>query len=201
MAKNEESRRAKIYSALEVANMCGVVNQTAINWIKSGHLKAFTTPGGQYRIYRDDLVSFITGYGMKLPEELIDKKNSIKNNIIVLVDDDKVINNALSLFLRKNLSDFVVYQSFDGFDAGAKLVQYSPRFVILDIDLPGIDGKALCKKIKNESAFGNPYVIIITGLEDDNLKSQTEELGADCFFKKPLDFNAILDKITQADAL
>ena len=41
MAKG--GRRVRIFSALEVANICGVVNQTAINWIRNGHLKAFTT--------------------------------------------------------------------------------------------------------------------------------------------------------------
>ena len=42
-----KKNKIKIYSAMEVAKLCGVVNQTAINWIKSGYLPAFTTPGGQ----------------------------------------------------------------------------------------------------------------------------------------------------------
>jgi len=48
-----------------VANLCGVVNQTAINWIRNGYLKAFTTPGGQYRIYAEDLISFLDSRGMR----------------------------------------------------------------------------------------------------------------------------------------
>ena len=40
----KKGKKLKIFSALEVANLCGVVNQTAINWIKNGYLKAFTTP-------------------------------------------------------------------------------------------------------------------------------------------------------------
>ena len=51
----KKDKKIRIYSALEVANICGVVNQTAINWIKNSHLKAFTTPGGQYRVYSEDL--------------------------------------------------------------------------------------------------------------------------------------------------
>ena len=51
-------KKIRIFSALEVANLCGVVNQTAINWIRNGYLKAFTTPGGQYRIYAEDLMAF-----------------------------------------------------------------------------------------------------------------------------------------------
>jgi|GEM_PF-4579365 len=63
-------KKTRIYSALEVANVCGVVNQTAINWIRKGHLKAFTTPGGQYRVYAADFVAFLESHGMQVPEEL-----------------------------------------------------------------------------------------------------------------------------------
>ena len=51
---NKDSNKTIVYSALEVANICGVVNQTAINWIRNGYLQAFSTPGGQYRIYLED---------------------------------------------------------------------------------------------------------------------------------------------------
>ena len=51
---NKDSNKTIVYSALEVANICGVVNQTAINWIRNGYLKAFSTPGGQYRIYLEN---------------------------------------------------------------------------------------------------------------------------------------------------
>ena len=46
----ESEGKSVVYSALEVANICGVVNQTAINWIRNKHLKAFSTPGGQFRV-------------------------------------------------------------------------------------------------------------------------------------------------------
>ena len=54
---SKEFEKTIVYSALEVANICGVANQTAINWIRNGYLKAYSTPGGQYRVYADDLVT------------------------------------------------------------------------------------------------------------------------------------------------
>ena len=71
MGRNE--KRVRIFSALEVANLCGVVNQTAINWIKTGHLKAFTTPGGQFRIYAEDLIAFSKQHlaGFKVPRHIV----------------------------------------------------------------------------------------------------------------------------------
>ena len=57
MARKE--KKVRTFSALEVADICGVVNQTAINWIRNGFLKAFMTPGGQYRVYLEDLLAFL----------------------------------------------------------------------------------------------------------------------------------------------
>ena len=61
---NKEEKKPVVYSALEVANICGVVNQTAINWIRSNYLKAFKTPGGQFRVYPDDLADFMVSRNM-----------------------------------------------------------------------------------------------------------------------------------------
>jgi DNA-binding response regulator len=197
MGKSESRRRVKMYSALEVANICGVVNQTAINWIRNGYLKAFNTPGGQYRVYYEDLLLFIKERGMKIPPELQDSLDDAHWNSIIVIDDDAVLNEAISSFLNKNLPNLTVYKSLDGFDAGAQLVKYKPGFVILDIDLPGVNGKEICKKIKTDPFFGQPYIIVITGLDDESLEKQMKDLGADSFFRKPIDFNAILREINE----
>jgi len=197
MGKSESRGRVKMYSALEVANICGVVNQTAINWIRNGYLKAFNTPGGQYRVYYEDLLLFIKERGMKIPPELQDSLDDAHWNSIIVIDDDAVLNEAISSFLNKNLPNLTVYKSLDGFDAGAQLVKYKPGFVILDIDLPGVNGKEICKKIKTDPFFGQPYIIVITGLDDESLEKQMKDLGADSFFRKPIDFNAILREINE----
>ena len=51
MGKEDAIKKSVVYSAMEVAKICGVVNQTAINWIRNNYLKASTTPGGQFRVY------------------------------------------------------------------------------------------------------------------------------------------------------
>ena len=197
MGKSESRRRVKMYSALEVANMCGVVNQTAINWIRNGYLKAFNTPGGQYRVYYEDLLLFIKERGMKIPPELQDSVEDAHWNSVMIIDDDSVLNEAIASFLNKNLPNLTVYNSFGGFDAGTQLVKNKPGFVILDIDLPGVNGKEICKKIKTDPFFGQPYIIVVTGLDDESLEKQMKELGADSFFRKPVDFNAILREINE----
>src|SRR5690554_1687609 len=141
MSKDIKTKRIQIFSALEVANMCGVVNQTAINWIRNGHLKAFNTPGGQYRVYKDDLITFIRNRGMRVPENLLDDETSANWRSLMIIDDDTGLNNAISAYVKKTLPDLNVFQSFDGFDAGAQLVEKKPGFVLLDLALPGVNGQ------------------------------------------------------------
>ena len=190
MAK--EGKKVKIFSALEVANICGVVNQTAINWIKSEHLKAFTTPGGQYRIYAEDLYSFLENRGMRVPEELGELVNH--QSTVLIIDDDKEVNNFLKDLFTRRLDGFSVFQAFDGFEAGRLLSEVKPTLVILDIDLPGVDGHTLCKRIKEDSKTA-PTVISISGLDKDTEGKRILEEGADAFFQKPVDPEEIIDKV------
>jgi len=191
MEKNTKfKKKMRIYSALEVANICGVVNQTAINWIRNNHLKAFVTPGGQYRVYHDDLVSFMKDRGMRIPRALFGDDKSL-----IIVDDDEPFNNSLLSFFEKEFPNFTIYQSFDGFDAGMKMIKYKPYIVLLDLDLPGVSGKDICTKIKGDVTYNNPYVVIITGLDGSDVEEELKEKGADLVLRKPIDFALLLQSI------
>ncbi|MFW6343992.1 MAG: response regulator [Sediminispirochaetaceae bacterium] len=192
MAKS--SKKIRIFSALEVANICGVVNQTAINWIKNNHLKAFTTPGGQYRIYADDLYDFLESRSMRIPDELQEIRGARRKKILV-IDDDEELNKMVADVISDKLSDFEVYQAFDGFEAGRIISEEKPNVIILDIDLPGIDGHTLCKKIKNDKSLGSPVIISISGLDEESEGEKILEEGADAFFSKPLELEDILGSI------
>ena len=195
MNKEIKNKRVQIFSALEVANMCGVVNQTAINWIRNGHLKAFNTPGGQYRVYKDDLITFIRNRGMRVPENLLDDESSANWKSLIIIDDDTGLNNAIASYVHKNLPDLNILQSFDGFDAGAQLVDKKPGFVLLDLALPGVNGQEICKRIKTDPAFGKPFVMVITALTEESLEQELYDLGADKFFRKPLVLSDLIDAI------
>lgn len=196
MAKND--KKVRIFSALEVANICGVVNQTAINWIKNGYLKAFTTPGGQYRVYSEDLVEFLHSRGMRMPEELQRiLEEQMEVDTILVVDDDRDLNNLVAQYLTKKYPEFQVFQAFDGFEAGKMLAEKKPGVVVLDIDLPGVDGHKLARSIKEESAVAKPIVISVSGLDDPKEIESILADGADAFIPKPLELDRLQEKITE----
>lgn len=202
MAK--DNKKIRIFSALEVANICGVVNQTAINWIKNKYLKAFITPGGQYRVYADDLFHFLHSRGMRVPEELktiLEEQH--KKNRLLIVEDDKLLNDLLGRYFRKKAPDGEIFQATDGFEAGRIVSEQKPGVIILDIGLPGIDGRTLCRRIKGDPALGNPIIIAMTGLDDPGLESQIMKEGADAFIAKPFEpkvLSAKIDELIQKKA-
>lgn len=191
---SKEFEKTIVYSALEVANICGVANQTAINWIRNGYLKAYSTPGGQYRVYADDLVKFMTERNMRVPENLASLCNTSSNSSILVVEDDMGLNTVLYQYLSKEFSGAQIYQAFDGFEAGALMTSKKPSVVVLDLNLPGVDGFELCKKINSSDDFGNPAIIVITALQDSGIEDKIQEMNAVAFFRKPI----ILDELSQA---
>ena len=196
MAKND--KKVRIFSALEVANICGVVNQTAINWIKNGYLKAFTTPGGQYRVYSEDLVEFLHSRGMRMPDELkrvLDEQMEVAT--ILIVDDDKDLNSLMKQYLSKRYPDMDIFQAFDGFEAGRLLAETKPGVVILDIDLPGVNGHKLARSIKSNSGVAQPLIIAVSGLDDPEEREMILKEGADAFIGKPLELDRLHDTIEE----
>jgi excisionase family DNA binding protein len=196
MAKND--KKVRIFSALEVANICGVVNQTAINWIKNGYLKAFTTPGGQYRVYSEDLVEFLHSRGMRMPDELRRVlEEQLEVDTILIVDDDRDLNNLVHQYLSKKHPDFEVYQAFDGFEAGRMLAEKKPGLVILDIDLPGVNGHKLARSIKEASGVTKPVIVAVSGLDDPAEQEAILKEGADAFLAKPLELDTLHSRIQE----
>lgn len=191
---NQKSKRVKYFSALEVANICGVVNQTVINWIKAGYLKAYMTPGGQFRVSPEDLEEFLCSRGVDLPPELssvLKPSTATRGKSLIIVDDDKVLNSLIKKYIEKNFPSIKVFQAFDGFEAGSLMAKEKPGLVLLDLDLPGVDGFSLCKKIKRDVMFKNPFIVVITALKDVDLAEKVSDLGSNYFLTKPLNMEQV----------
>ncbi len=181
-----QAKKVRIFSALEVANICGVVNQTAINWIKNGHLRAFTTPGGQYRVYAEDLHEFLSHRGMRIPEEIEEIAATAAKSLLI-VDDEKSLNDMLFELFSQSLDGFEILQALDGFEAGKLISEKKPAIIILDMNLPGIDGHELISRIKNDTSLPTPRIIAMSGVSEEiEIGKRTLDEGADVFLEKPV---------------
>ena len=193
MAKS--GRRVRIFSALEVANICGVVNQTAINWIRNGHLKAFTTPGGQYRIYAKDLAAFLDKRGMSASGEVLQVIIENANWDTFLIAAEQSVNDNLKIQLETILTNYSIVQAYDWFEIGRKFSGEKPGFVLLDADLPGADISKFIRTVREDPSFGKPFIFLLTGsdgaISGNNIADNSVSIQSDFIFTKPLDLNKL----------
>ena len=189
-------RRVRIFSALEVANICGVVNQTAINWIRSGHLKAFTTPGGQYRIYAKDLAAFLDKRGMGASGEVLQVMMENANWNTLLIAMEQSVNEYFKAEMERMFPEYTLIQAFDWFEVGRRITESKPGIVLLDTGLPGVDIPRFIHVIKNDPAFGRPYIFLLTGDQEE-----INPIRADLVLTKPPDLGKLETTIRSLERL
>lgn len=189
----KKRKRIKIYSALEVANICGVVNQTAINWIKNGSLKAFTTPGGQYRVYAEHLVDFLKERGMKVPAEVLESLNDgfVNEKKILIIDPDRVAIKEIRDSLADSLPGFTFISAATSFDAGRLLMAEKPEIIILSESFHDLTVENLYDTISSRRDYEKPAIIFIA---EENSTAR-ESRKADLFLHQPVDIDKLLEFI------
>lgn len=110
---------------------------------------------------------------------------------ILLVEDEQKIADALKMGLTED--NYYVETAYDG-NIGWKLFQQNNYdLVILDINLPGITGYDLCRKIRGRNV--HVPVIMLTALSSLNDKIEGYDAGADDYIIKPFEFKELLMKI------
>jgi two-component system response regulator HydG len=85
---------------------------------------------------------------------------------------------------------YVVVAAEDGLAALAAAIDFPPDVVITDVDMPGMDGMALMRKLRE--ADGDLPVIVTTALSDLRSAVAAMRAGAEDYLAKPFDFDALL---------
>lgn len=109
---------------------------------------------------------------------------------ILIVEDNKELANLLRDFLVAE--NYIVNIAENGEKALQMYETYGARLIVLDIMLPGIDGFAVCKKIREIA--DTPIIIVSAKTEKDD-KLNGLMLGADDYIEKPYDIDIMLAKI------
>jgi putative two-component system response regulator len=110
---------------------------------------------------------------------------------IVLVVDDVAANREL---LEAHLFDlgYDVRQARDGLEALALVANEEPDLILLDVDMPGLDGIEVCRRLKASERTRLVPVVIVTAFQDRGTRLQGLDAGADDFLTKPIDAKELL---------
>jgi len=113
------------------------------------------------------------------------------NHTILLVEDEKESANMLSNFLEMN--NFNVLTAYNGKQALEYINQNASdiHLAVLDIMVPHIDGKEICRRIRKHPVMKDIPVIFLTARDKEKDEIEGLELGADDYISKPASLNLV----------
>lgn len=112
------------------------------------------------------------------------------NQLILVVDDEPKIVRLARDYLEKN--NFRVLSAGDGQSALSMARHEKPDLIILDLMLPNIDGREVCKIIRKES---DVPIIMLTALSEEIDQVTGLEIGADDYITKPFSPRALIARV------
>lgn len=179
----------KVLTTGEVAKICCVAPRTVSKWFDSGQLRGYRIPGSKdRRIPLEHLVRFMRNHGIPLNGLDIGKRR------ILVLDNDHSLCDAL----KNTLTDedgYEVYTSSTAFEAGSATQLLQPDVLLVDVHLPDVDTKMLCRYFRTDSDFRST-VLIGTGHDLNNGEGQALlQQGFAGFLSKPFTVRELIDHI------
>ncbi|MDQ7009849.1 MAG: response regulator transcription factor [Candidatus Gracilibacteria bacterium] len=111
-------------------------------------------------------------------------------NKLLIVEDDKGISNSLKLYLENSALKIELF--YTGVGAVKKIVEGDYSAIILDVNLPGMDGIEICKNVREQSEIP---IIMLTARTSEMDKVRGLEIGADDYIEKPFSPRELLARI------
>ena len=114
----------------------------------------------------------------------------------VMVIDDNALNIELVSFVL-GAGGFEVAAAFDAEQALAKLPAFDPALVLMDIQMPGMDGLELTRRLKTDAATRHIVVIAFTAYAMKGDEARLREAGCDGYIAKPINVSSFATQVRE----
>jgi CheY-like chemotaxis protein len=108
---------------------------------------------------------------------------------VLLVDDEDSLRKVIRELLERD--GYVVAEARDGAQALDKIDRVGPDIIVLDLNMPGLDGYGVLSHLRSRPATADIPVIVLTGKGDEDNEVRVFQLGADDFLTKPFRARAL----------
>ncbi|WP_161882960.1 response regulator [Deinococcus alpinitundrae] len=116
------------------------------------------------------------------------------SHTILIADDEPAIRTMLEVILSADGHEIVAVA--DGKTALEYLQTHTPDVMLLDINMPYMDGFEICSRVKRIKRLRNTPVVLLTALDDDHTRDHAKLVGADDIVSKPLSGKNLRGRIT-----
>ncbi len=192
------------FTTFQVAKALGVSPPTVVNWINAGLLQAHRTPGGHRRIRREDVVVFAREHAYPLDVEHLGgapngdepAAETLARRVLV-VDDDvdfaRMVQDYLSL-----KAGFEVEIAESGFAAGFAVARFRPSVVLLDIQMPDLDGFEVLRRMRENPETREIPVVACTAYDNPDWEDRARREAFIAFVRKSTRLERLLDILDAA---
>ncbi len=113
---------------------------------------------------------------------------------ILIIQDSPSVNAMLKFRLEKGGFSVETVESGEEGVAKTKTSQY--ELILLDYNLPGMNGSQICRMLKEEDNTRNIPIVFMSAKDEDKLCQLTNEAGADGYIGLPFEGKKLVEKIT-----
>jgi len=113
--------------------------------------------------------------------------------VVMVVDDSITVRKVTTRLLERN--GFKVLTAKDGVDAVGQLQHAIPDMMLLDIEMPRMDGFELATHMRNDEQLRHVPIIMITSRTGDKHRQRAQDIGVDNYLGKPYQENDLLESI------
>ena len=118
-----------------------------------------------------------------------------KKNVVMVVDDSLTVRRVTQRFLQRE--GYQVVLAKDGVDALEKLQEVKPDVMLVDIEMPRMDGFDLIRNVRSDSRIAKTPIIMITSRTASKHRNYAMELGANEYYGKPFQEQQLLESIVE----
>ncbi|MDY7566954.1 Hpt domain-containing protein [Pseudomonas sp. RTC3] len=115
--------------------------------------------------------------------------------LVMVVDDSVTVRKVTSRLLERN--GMSVLTAKDGIDAMALLQEHTPDILLLDIEMPRMDGFEVASKIRNDDRLKDLPIIMITSRSGQKHRDHAMAIGVNDYLSKPYQESVLLESIAQ----
>jgi CheY-like chemotaxis protein len=115
---------------------------------------------------------------------------------ILLADDEPAVRRLVTATLADE-TRYQILEAGDGAEALALARAEQPALLLLDVNMPELDGYEVCKALKADPATRGIVVVMLTAMAQPADRERGLAVGADSFFTKPFSPLALLEKVEE----
>lgn len=173
----------KFFTAAEAADLLMVSPVTIRKWAQKGALPSVSTIGGHRRFVAEALRYFARQHGIPLADH-VDGNAPTERMRVLVVDDDPIFSEYLREIALGAVPRATVECAGDGFEAGKLSEALRPQLVAMDINMPGINGIELCRRLRDNTATADARLVVMSGDMSAENAAAARAAGADACIAK-----------------